>query len=146
MIDKDQMLTIANIIDDTCREAMNGKGIDQADLEIIQKYIDSGAIQFKKPPRGWLQNEIYFPTLNNPEMEGLVGEVWLKLLQRSIRRWGVPSKIGPNSVSEYINKYYEYGMDDYTKVITNNYAGRAESTRQLNLMKEVLKDLDGEDE
>ena len=139
MIDLEQMKKIAGIIDDHCREAMSGKGIDPADLPVIQKYIDSGAIQYKKPPRGWLQNEIYFPTLSHPELEGLVGSAWLMLLQDSIKRWNVPSKIGRNSVSEYINKYYEYGFDDYTKVITDGYAGKGETNRQLDLVRKILE-------
>ena len=119
-----------------CYQAIGGSSaIPKEDQLILDKYIASGVIKSTKG-KVKLGLDIYYPTLQAKEFEGLSGDIWLRIIRQAMSDYGIKSGIGRNSVNEYLTKPWEYKMsNDSLMVVSRSYVG----TKQLEEEEQAWK-------
>ena len=123
---------------DLCFEVSGGRlDIPEEDQVILDKYMKAGYIQLVKT-KILYQKDIYFPTLQSEEFEGLTGKIWLRIIRHAMTNHGICSKIGPNSITEYVGKPWEYFIHDL-KVIKNKDASKVQLDGEEAAWKDILE-------
>ena len=121
-----------------CNEATGGDSkIPEEEQLILDKYIELGMIKSTKG-KVKLGLDIYYPTLQAEEFEGLSGDIWLRIIRQAMSDYGISSGIGRNSVNEYLTKPWEYKMsNDSLTVVSRSYVGTKQLQEELEAWKEI---------
>ena len=118
-----------------CYEASGGDlSVPEEEQVILDKYIELGLIKLTKSKIG-LQQEIYYPTLEDDAFKDLSGWIWLLIIQRAMKRHNISSGVSKNSINEYVGKPWEYDID--CKVITVKDAGANQVKEEEAAFKEI---------
>ena len=122
-----------------CYEANGGDNtIPEEEQLVLDKYIELGMIKSTKG-KVKLGIDIYYPTLQAEEFEGLSGDIWLRIIRQAMSDYGISSGIGRNSVNEYLTKPWEYKMsNDSLMVVSRSYVGTKQLADELSAWKEII--------
>ena len=130
-------------LDTMCKDLVGGDlQVPEEEQLILDKYIEEGYIKYTRGKIG-LQKEVYFPSLALEEFTGLSGDIWLRILRYTMSRNGIDSKIGRNSIKEYVGKPWEYDIDPMV-VITGKAAGGNQIDEEDAAWKELMKRIEDE--
>ncbi len=135
---KERIEKAYSFADKLCYEVSGGRlDIPEEDQVVLEKYMKANYIQLVKH-KILYQDMIYFPTLQADEFEGLTGYIWLRIIRHAMTNHGICSKIGPNSITEYVGKPWEYFIHDL-KVIKNKDASKIQKDEEVIAWKEIVE-------
>ena len=95
------------LADKLCKLYAERRVIAEEDQAVIDRYVELGLIELKKPKKEY-GKEIFFPTLQAPEFEGIAMIAWMLIIQDALRKHNIQNNFGINSAREYMSKPHLY--------------------------------------
>lgn len=117
--------------------------IPKEDLLILKKYESLGVCKMTLKRKS-LQEELYWPILEAPELAKFSYSFYLQLVHAVCRRYSIKTSFSMNSVREYCNKPYNYGFIE-PKLLPDSYVGKQGVSEELALLKIALNEDDEEE-
>lgn len=135
---KERIQAALDKANELCVEYVGGStDVSEEEQAVLDKYLESGLIQYVQVKKGRLSKLLYYPSLEAKEFTGLSGAIWLRIMRHCMKDNGIKSGLSVNSMREYVYKYWEYNIEPV--VIKNKAAG----DNQMKLEEEAYYEITG---